>query len=257
MRLTGKIHDAFATIEASEELKSSTVKFLQNEREKRRSYKKYSMYRAVLAAVCVLFVLSGGMSVYAMVQTPVSYISIDVNPSVELTLNRFDRVISVTPYNEDGELVLDGVAVQGKRYTEAIDTIVEAEAMRAYLSQNAALTFTVASKSTNKESELVTEIESCADCMQHRGRCTNADMSTVDVAHENGLSLGKYTAYLELSQYDDSITVEDCKHMSMASIHSQIREHQGDGEHHSNQANADNMTTGMEHGKHKRTHHKV
>ena len=44
---------------------------------------------------------------YSYIQTPVSYVSIDVNPSVELTLNRVDRVISATAFNGDGEAVLE------------------------------------------------------------------------------------------------------------------------------------------------------
>lgn len=258
--MTGKIHDAFDTIQASNELKVSTMYFLQNEREKRQYYKKYPGYRNVLAAVCVLLMLTVGIGSYSIFQTPVSYISIDVNPSVELTLNRFDRVVSAVPYNEDGQLVLDGLVVKGKHYTDAIDQIVEGEAMGTYLSDRAALTFTVASQNSSKENELITKIERSAGCMSYRGRCTNADVSTVNKAHDNGLSLGKYTAYLELSQYDDSITVEDCKHMSMANIHHQISTHKN-GEYHSNQENreADRDTGSIQHksGHHKRMHGEV
>lgn len=255
MRLTRKFHDAFDTIQASEALKSSTVKFLQQERDKRSAIRTYPVYRNVLAAVCVLLMLAVGIGSYSLFQTPVSYISIDVNPSVELTLNRFDRVVSATPYNEDGQLVLKGIAVKGKHYTEAIDNIVEGDAMSNYLSNRAALTFTVASQSSSKENELITRIEGSNGCMSHSGRCTNADVNTVDIAHENGLSLGKYTAYLELSQYDDSITVEDCKHMSMANIHHQINTHKKNG-HHGSQENTGtaNTLSPAEHGHHKQRH---
>ena len=35
--------------------------------------------------------------------TPTMEISVDINPSIELGVNRFDRVISVDGYNEDGQ----------------------------------------------------------------------------------------------------------------------------------------------------------
>ncbi|MEG2212985.1 MAG: hypothetical protein RRY35_03705, partial [Clostridiales bacterium] len=53
-------------------------------------------------AVCCLLVcgLSGGAYAYL---TPAYYVSMDVNPSVEYTLNTFDRVLSVHAVNEDGQ----------------------------------------------------------------------------------------------------------------------------------------------------------
>lgn len=223
--LTNKIHDAFDLVEANEELKSSTASFLRKEREKRGGQARRPAWRTTFAAVCAMAALLIGVGgYYYTTRTPVSYVSIDVNPSVELALNRFDRVVSAAAYNEDGEIVLDDVDVNGKLYTDAIDAIVESDAMRSYLNTNSALTFTVAAADDDKESAIMTGIENCAGCQEHGGQSYSANMDSITTAHECGLSFGKYAAYLVLSQYDDTVTTEECQNMSMAEIRERIHE---------------------------------
>ena len=229
--MTNKIHDAFDEIEASEELRSSTVQFLQAEREKCGSGQVRRPAWRMPAAVCAALALFVCLGWYYTVRVPVSYVSIDVNPSVELALNFYDRVVSAAAYNEDGEIVLDGVDVKGKLYTDAIDTIVDSSAMQPYLTKDSALTFTVAAGDSDKESAILSGIEKCSGCQEHGGQSYTADVSSIAEAHDSGLSFGKYAAYLVLSGYDSTVTAEDCRHMSMAEIHSMIREHENECGH--------------------------
>lgn len=229
--MANRIYDALAPVRASEELKSSTCAYLKAERERRDSHPErfhFSVRELSLAACMVLF-LTVGIGGYTVIRTPVSYISIDVNPSIELALNRMDRVVSAAAYNEDGEIVLEGVSVKGKPYAEAIDTIVESDAMSGYLSEDAVLTFTVASKNDEKEAILQEGVEQTHSCKGHGGQSANADVELVSEAHGHGVSFGKYAAYMELAQYDDSVTVEDCRDMTMTEIHHQIDAHEQHG----------------------------
>lgn len=95
---------------------------------------------------------------------------------------------------------------------------------------NAGLTFTVASGSAQKENALLSGIKSTSGCQEHGGLGYGADIGAVQEAHESGLSLGKYAAYQVLSQYDSSITADDCHNMTMSEIHGLIEEHEH-GEH--------------------------
>lgn len=224
--MANRIQDAFHTIEANEDLKNSTIQFLLSERQKRTAHTaRPALYRTI-AAACVMLFLVIGISGYQMLQTPVSYVSIDINPSVELALNRFDRVVSATAYNEDGEIILAGLSVKGKKYMEAIDIIIESEAMSVYLTNEAELVFTIAANNDNKKNQLRAGIANCAGCMKHGGQSLGADIGIVTEAHVNGLSMGKYSAYLQLVQYDDTVTVDDCQRMTMSEIHGLINKHE-------------------------------
>ena len=69
--------------------------------EPRRKYTRKLAVFTASAAACLVF--SFGTWVYA---SPYSYVSLDVNPSIEYTLNRFDRVLRVKAINDDGKDIL-------------------------------------------------------------------------------------------------------------------------------------------------------
>lgn len=226
-----KLYHAFDSIKANEHMKASTKQLIRQEAEK-QNRKHFARQQFQVLAVCMmLFLVIGIGGFYGVSVRPVSYVSIDVNPSIELSINCFDKVIKATAYNEDGEKILENVSVKGMYFEDALDRIVESDAMQAYLTEEALLTFTVASKDSDKEASMSNAIENCTSCRHHGGVRYSADFDSVDKAHVYGLSVGKYEAYLKLNEYD-SVTVEDCKKMSMAEIHHQIKEHESGQQKH-------------------------
>ena len=69
-----------------------------------RSSRKLIAWAAAAAAL-VLTCGTGALAYY----TPYSYVSLDVNPSIEFTLNRFDIVLCANPVNDDGQEILNGL----------------------------------------------------------------------------------------------------------------------------------------------------
>ena len=222
--MSNLMQDAFASVHADDSLKTSTKEFLHEYRE-RKSKPVIPRLWQLSAGICAVFlILIGAIGFHTVSNTPVSYISIDVNPSIELTLNRWDRVISAEACNEDGSAILCSLSVKGMAYNDAIDAIIGSEAMQPYLEKDNTLTFTVASDDEDQESEILLGIANCAGYRNHNAESFEADTSLLEEAHEHGLSLGKYCAFLELSKYTPDFTPEDCQEMTMAQIHSRIRE---------------------------------
>lgn len=219
--MANKIQQAFDNIQADTQLKESTRQFLYANRRK-KARKKTGL---ILVLACMILSFTAGMWGYSWFQTPVSYVSIDVNPSMELALNSLDRVVSAYSYNTEGAEILNGLSLNGKKYTDAIKTIMGSSAMNTYLTADPELVFTVAS---DKDREVILEA-GAADTSRQMGHdchsvCT--DIETAALAHDSGLSLGKYNAYLLLNQYDDTITVDQCRDMTMSEIHELIWEYQ-------------------------------
>ena len=229
-KLANKIHDAFDSLRADPQLVASTKQFLSEERKKKQKTNRSPVFQKALAVVCLAFVLVAGIGGYTWIQAPVSYVGIDVNPSIELALNRFDKVVSVHAYNEEGEEILKSLQLKGKTYTEAIDTIVGSKEMKAYLKKRAELVFTVAADS-RRESGLKSGVESCLDHMGYKSQSVSVDIGIVPQAHSLGLSLGKYYAWQQLIQYDDTVTADECKDMSISELHERIDEHEHGGDH--------------------------
>lgn len=241
------IHDAFDSIKADPQMKEATKEYLAGHYKKNHNlFANHAFYR-ILTAVCAMLVLVAGIGGYRWTKETVSYVSIDINPSMELGLNRFERVVSAVAYNPEGEEILQGLSLKGKKYTEAIDLVVESEAMAPYLEKEDELVFTVAAQSS-WEKVIEAGVAHCSGHIGHSSHSVSADMETVNLAHDNGMSVGKYNAYLQLSEYDSTVTVDECRHMSMSEIHGMISEHsQGQGCHHAQQKNSDDdISSGMQ-----------
>ena len=223
MELEKKVRDAFGCVKASEGLKESTKSFLREAGRNRQAHRGAALRLATVCAALAVFLGIGG---FAFLGTPVAYVSIDVNPSLELELNRLDRVIAVRAFNEDGERIAAGISVKGMRCEDALEKILDSREMQPYLTQDAALTFTVATESEPKEAQLLSDIARSRGCTEHGGVSVRADMSLVGEAHENGLSFGKYQVYRLLLQYEPTVTVQDCHEMSMSQMHGMIEAHE-------------------------------
>lgn len=208
LHLLGQVNDEYI-LEANSLIKN----------KKKRTWVRWCVMAAGLCLVLSsVFFSQQAMDVYVM---ETSYISIDVNPSMELCLNKYDRVVNVIAYNEDAQRVIDCLNLKNKCYTDALEEILHNDVFCGYLGDESDLVFTIVS---DKEEILRAGIESCTQGVEHHGTINSSDVKTRQAAHENHCSVGKYTAYEELVQYDDTVTIEDCKDMSMHEIHNRINE---------------------------------
>lgn len=223
--MTDQIREAFDRIKADDALKKSVEEYIVLERRKRSQHNHQALFWKVLAGVCLTVILTVGIRGYLWFRMPVSFVSIEVNPSLELGLNPLDRVVSATAYNEAGEEVLNELQLKGEELINAIDAIMGSGAMQACLDDGSEVIFTVAA-AKGREKELKSGVEYCMGRMEYSSKSISVDVGIASQAHENGLPLGKYYAYLLLLQYDDTVTIEDCKKMSMSDIQERIREHE-------------------------------
>jgi hypothetical protein len=69
------------------------------------------------AAVCLC-----GIGAWAYT-SPYSYVSLDVHPSIEFTLHRFDRVLTVTAVNDDAQEIVGELVLQNLNH-KTIDTAI-------------------------------------------------------------------------------------------------------------------------------------
>ncbi len=94
-------------------------------------------YKILMAmAACFLLVFGAGISGYTIYRTPSSYVYVDVNPSMRLEMNCFDRVISVVPLNDDAAGLMELYSFNTADMEQCIDQIVSACFEKAYLNNN-------------------------------------------------------------------------------------------------------------------------
>lgn len=215
--MNDRIKDTFDKIHAEDELKNHTKEFLL---KKTHSYKKrtFFSYKPQFAIVCFLFLLIGISYTY---YTPVITISLDINPSIELRINRLDKVIAADAYNEEGAVILSSLNIYHQDYIDALNKILEDNYIKPYLTKEQLTTITVFGKNQKKCDQMLANVTSCTASYQNVC-CSLGRPEEVAKAHEAGLSFGKYRAFLEFQALDPEITTEDVQGLSMRQIRDKI-----------------------------------
>ncbi len=89
---------------------------------------------AGLAAALVLVVGGAfGYRTYQQNHTVAATVSLDVNPSIEITVNRDERVLAVTPLNNDGVTVIGDMDFTGSDIDVAVNALIGSMLRNGYL----------------------------------------------------------------------------------------------------------------------------
>lgn len=211
-----RLKEAFHKLHAEEELKKHTAEYIF---QRTHGYRKNKIvpYGKLAAVIACCLLLAAGWEGYSAYFTKTSVISIDINPSIELSINPFGKVISVETYNEDGYLVISSVDVRFKDYREALRQIFSSESMAQYLAQDYLIAITVFETDERKNQEILTNLTSCTASYGNIC-CASGSPEEAAAAHAKGMSFGKYKAFLELQSLDPDISAEEVKGLTMRQI---------------------------------------
>ena len=166
----------------------------------RASPKKHRWLPLAAAACLVLAVTGGGVGYYLQSNTVASIISLDVNPGVELTVNRQEKVLSAAPTNEDAVDILDGMELKGTPLDVAMNAIVGSLVKNGYVDELAnSILITVEDEDTARGARLQQELTSQADAVLASAQVNGAILSQTfqhndalqQKADEYGISAGK------------------------------------------------------------------
>lgn len=197
-----KIYRSLDNIHASESLKSSALSKCMAS----RTTKKAVLPQVLAACLAAVFLISG-IGVFHASTAEAAYISIDVNPSIGLSLNKFKRVIGVDAYNEEAAQVIEALDLKGQKYTDAIDDIMSSEILLGY--DTSASDIYIESDSDTLNQEISDTIQ--RQCPNANLSCHNAENK--ETAMEYNISPGKYYLIEQIIEYGG--TIEDFKDLPM------------------------------------------
>ena len=146
---------------------------------------------------------------------PVAYVGIDVNPSVELTLNRFDIVVGTHALNDDGQQALDEAPCMWRPFDDAARELDGA--MRAIAGEGAVVEVSIDCDNENRYAALAAQSN---DCFARNGEahCNRTSAEERQAAHDSGMGVAKYRAYQALQEAGVEISTEECASMSMREL---------------------------------------
>mgnify|MGYP000892856050 CR=1 FL=1 len=135
----------FKTVKTAEGFEVGMVLFVNDVLRPRSYYWKKIAYMAA-SVVLVVFI---GLGAFAW-STPIQFIDIDINPSVELSVNYFDRIISVNALNEDGKKLMESVNVQAHRYESGIELVISTAQNMGYINDEEDVLISISSSNPKR-----------------------------------------------------------------------------------------------------------
>lgn len=206
--------------ESPTELSVPVAKLDEAPRRRKRT-RLVSMRRVVAALAACLALVAIGVGGFAYAQ-PTTYVGIDVNPSIELGVNRFGIVVQTEALNADGDILLDAVSLTGRSYAEALKLLTESDAFSPYAQEDSYVEISVTSKDDRQAQVIRQESDDCLNSLPCRGSCHTVDEDTREAASSAGMGVGRYQAALELMELDPNVTLEECRTLTMHELRDRI-----------------------------------
>lgn len=152
--MENKLKTAFDAVGAEPELIRKTQERLRREYVRRRP-SPLRRWAPALACLLVVVLALGGCGVYF---TPAATVQIQINPAVELTVNRFDRVIGTTALNEDGQQLLDSLDLRFLNYLDAVGAVLGSDTVAALLAQDRPASIDVSSNDLQRQEAMLDQV---------------------------------------------------------------------------------------------------
>ena len=186
-----------------------------------------------LIAACLALVLAGGGGgiVYRQVYAVTSVVSLDVNPSIELRVNRNGKVLVCEALNAEAEAVLadmnGGADLKGTKVDVAVNAVIGALIRRGYLdSVSSAILISVEDGDQARAARLQQELTSGVDVvLQSRAseaavlsQTVQKDAAVEKQARENHISTGKAALINRVMALNGALTFEALSALSVEEL---------------------------------------
>ena len=189
-------NDANGVLSRCEERKGTVIPMTTKKTTKRR-------WTSLIAACLAVMLLGGGLF-YQRANAVASVVSLDVNPSIELKVNRSEKVLVCTPLNEDAKAILadmgNGADLKGAKLDVAVNAIVGSLVRNGYLNSiSSAIMISVEDRDTARAEKLPRELTSTVDGVLQTSesrasvltQTLTQDAGLTQQARENSISTGK------------------------------------------------------------------
>ncbi len=205
------------------DLKAQEGKVIVMERKIKMS--RWAKRASLIAAVFVL--MAGGFfgyQVYDNNYAVASTISFDVNPSIEVKVNQKEKVLSVTPLNEDGKTVVGDMDFTGNSLDVTVNALIGSMLRNGYLDELAnSILVSVDNNDPQKGAELQAKLMEEINSLLNLGTFEGAVLSQVvaqdssleQLADQYGITLGKAQLIQKIAEQNSVYTFESLVPLSI------------------------------------------
>ena len=187
--------------------------------------KKWAALVAVFALVLTATFANG---FYDVVKAEETRVTLDVNPSIEISLNKNDRVLDVKPLNDDGRVILGEMDLKNADLDVAVNALLGSMFKNGYLNDMAnSILVSVDGQSTEKAGQVQNDVSSQIDNYMKTNNVdgailsqniTNNSQEIKDFAQKYDISEGKAQCILQFVSEHPNFNAEDLVDLSINEI---------------------------------------
>ena len=223
-KIKKKIKDSFNNIKLpdfdEEALKKRKgMVYMKNEKKTPKKSLIIGLSTCLVACVC-LFI---GLGYFNNNLKIASTIGIDVNPSIELTINKNEKVLDVIANNDDAKIILEGMDLSGSNINVAVNALIGSMVRNGYIDELANSILISVDNPDSAESErlrqkIVDELNSFINSGNNISVVSQSISSNSDaeaLAKQYGISVGKLELIEKLIAKNNLYTYEGLKDLSI------------------------------------------
>lgn len=221
-----KIRSAFAAVHASELSKQRTKLFVRKKTHDYNSQRaRQSQRRRMVSGLCAAAAM---VCLCLFYFTPAARIEMDVNPSIELQVNRLDRVIQVRGLNEDGRELAKNVSLLNLPYTRAVRKLMLSQEMEPFIRSHDLITVSVVGDAPGHTEEMLANVACSAMTVAGRENVVYCSLSEADLQEAKDLNLTvlQYQAFRILSAQNPSATADTARDMDKRELQTLLSDFQ-------------------------------
>lgn len=211
------------------------------------------LMKALAAAAVFVFTIGTGYVVYSY-NMPYSYINVDINPSLEIIANRFDRIIQVEAMNEEGAAMLENQQFKNQKVETVVEEIIKKASDKGYIKDGASnsVLLTVSSKEEKKTTDVEKLVQGAAEAkIESSGVKADVLVEKVtlkehDEARKLDMSPGKLALIGKLQDVQPQATIEEYKDAPVKDILKAIYTQKKEDEKPEKEEKKDTKTEGKE-----------
>lgn len=192
-------------------------------------YSRIALRPVLSFALCLILVvtLSSSIFINTTYVKADTLVSIDVNPSIELTTNQKNQVIKVSARNSDAKIILDGMDLIRVDLNIAVNAIIGSMLKHGYLQDdNNIILVSVSNKKKEKAKQIQNDIEedfsTSLKVVNKQATVIKQDIkkdsSLEETAARYNISIGKLQLINQILELDDSLDMEVLSEMNMKEL---------------------------------------
>ncbi|GAE89280.1 anti-sigma factor domain-containing protein [Acetivibrio straminisolvens] len=187
-------------------------------------------FSALAAAAAVFLVIFFSLR-FASISQEYAYIDLDINPSLELVINKKETIINAKALNNDAKSILDEADPKDMLLYDALSKILDISKKKGYINSDNNIVLFSASISSNEDNaserdkgiqEIISTLKDAAEDAGVTFQIIPSTEEDRQRALEQSLSMGRYAIYTKAAEEGINLDLEDARNLSVSEILSKL-----------------------------------